>query len=83
MVDVGGIFGVILMGFLSDKFNKKAMFLTPSLILSAIVMFLVAFTLSDSVWPYYLTIFLTGSFVNGPYKLIGTIITLDIGNRIK
>ena len=26
---------------------------------------------------------MNGGFVNGPYKMIGTIVTLDIGNRIK
>lgn len=44
MVDVGGIFGVIFLGFLTDKLNKKAIFLTPSLICSSIFMSIVAFS---------------------------------------
>ena len=83
MIDVGALFGVLIIGFLTDKFSTNTLFLSPFLLCSSIVMFITAFALEDEPWTYYLTIFLVGAFVSGPYKLIGTVITLDISSQIK
>ena len=83
MFDIGAVIGGIGVGLLADLFNKRALFLSPSLFVSAVVMFLVSSALADEAWPYYLTIFLVGMFISGPYNLIGTLITIDIGNNIK
>jgi MFS transporter, OPA family, solute carrier family 37 (glycerol-3-phosphate transporter), member 1/2 len=83
MMDVGAIFGVLIIGLLTDKFNTNTLFLSPFLICSSIMMFITAFALEDEAWTYYVAIFIVGAFVSGPYKLIGTVITLDIGSQIQ
>lgn len=45
MFDIGAVAGGLFVGFLADFFNKKALFLSPSLLGCAITMFLIAFTL--------------------------------------
>ena len=45
MIDVGAIFGVLIIGFLTDKFNTNTLFLSPFLFCSAIMMFITAFAL--------------------------------------
>jgi MFS transporter, OPA family, solute carrier family 37 (glycerol-3-phosphate transporter), member 1/2 len=83
MFDIGAVIGGLFAGFLADKFNKKALFLSPFLFCCAIIMFLISFVLGDDPFPYYLTIFLAGLFISGPYNIIGTVIAIDIGTSIK
>lgn len=83
MMDVGAVVGALGVGFLSDYFNKKAIFLSPCLLSCAIVMFITSFALGDVPWPYYITIFLAGAFMSGPYNIIGTVIAIDIGTQLK
>lgn len=83
MFDIGAVIGAILVGYLADRFNKRALVLTPSLLLSAVVMFMVSFALGDTPWPYYMLLLLLGTFISGPYNMIGTLIAIDIGNNIK
>ena len=47
------------------------------------MMFIISFALGDTVGPYYATLFLAGFFISGPYNIIGTVIAIDIGSRIK
>ena len=83
MFDVGAVLGALTAGFLSDRFNWKALLLSPSLFCCAIVMFIISFALGDDAWTYFLTIFLVGFFISGPYNIIGTVIAMDIGQSIK
>ncbi len=46
MFDIGAVAGALLFGFLADFFNKRALFLSPSLLVCAVVMFFISFTLS-------------------------------------
>lgn len=45
MFDIGAVIGGIGVGLLADMFNKRALFLSPSLLISAVVMFLVSWAL--------------------------------------
>jgi len=47
MIDIGSLIGGTAVGFLADKFNKRALFLSPLLLLSAITMFIVSYALTD------------------------------------
>ena len=46
-------------------------------------MFLVSFALRDATWEYYIAMFLIGMSIGGPYNVIGTVIAIDTGNKIK
>ena len=83
MYDIGAVFGGLVAGFLADRFNWKAVILSPSLFCCATVMFIISFALQDEPWTYYVTIFMAGFFISGPYSLIATIIAIDIGSSIK
>lgn len=83
MFDVGAVVGALIAGFVSDRFNVKALLLSPFLFCCAIVMFIISFALGDDPWPYYITLFMAGLFISGPYNIIGTVIAIDIGTSIK
>ena len=83
MFDIGAIAGGAIVGFLADIYNRRALFLSPSLLFCSIMMIIVAFALDTTLWTYYASIFLVGFFISGPYNLIGTLIAIDIGNNIK
>jgi sugar phosphate permease len=81
MIDYGSIIGAITLGLAADKWNKRALFLNPLLLLSAFLMFLVSFVL-EHPWQYYLAMLLIGISIIGPYNMIGTVITMDIGQNM-
>ncbi len=83
MFDIGAIVGGLFIGFLSDITNKKAIFCSPSLLLCSITLFIISFALGDAVWPYYVTIFMAGFFLSGPYNIVGILIVFDLGMSIK
>ena len=81
--DIGGIFGAILAGYLSDKFKKSALTCTVMLILAipAMVIYQKFASISNA---YNICLqLMTGSLVNGPYALITTAVSTDLGSRIK
>lgn len=79
MVDVGTFIGGMAVGHLGDKYSLRALFLSPCLFISAIVMFIVSFALQSQAWMYYIAMFLIGMLTGGPYNIIGTAIAMDIG----
>ena len=83
MFDIGAVLGALLVGLLVDRFERRGLYLSPFLFMCAVVLFIVGFALKDVVWTYYVTIFLTGFFISGPYNLIGTVIAIDIGSQLK
>ncbi len=44
-------------------------------------MFIVSFFLTDVGWQYYIAMFLVGVAIGGPYNIIGTVITIDLGQQ--
>lgn len=79
MVDLGSFIGGLIVGYLGDKYSYRALFLSPLFVFASIVMFIVSFALTDVAWTFYLTLLLIGLMLGGPYNIIGTAITIDIG----
>ena len=79
MIDLGSFVGGMIVGYLGDIYSYRALFLTPFLTLSACVMFIVSFALTDVAWTYYATLLFIGLMMGGPYNIIGTAITIDLG----
>lgn len=81
--DVGGALGAILAGYLSDRYKKSALTCTVMLILAIPAM--VVYEKFASISNAYNIILqlMTGSLVNGPYALITTAVSTDLGSRIK
>lgn len=82
MLDIGTLIGGSAIGYLADYYNKRAIFLSPFLLVSAGIMWIISFFLSTPL-EYYLSLLLLGICISGPYGLIGTVIAMDIGNHIK
>lgn len=83
MVDTGSFIGGLIIGYLGDKYHFRALFLSPLLFVSSFVMFCSAYFLTDVAWEYYLSMFLVGITIGGPYNIIGTVITIDLGKQSK
>ena len=83
MVDTGSFIGGLIIGYLGDKMQLRALFLSPLLFASSIVMFCSAYFLSSIAWEYYVAMFLVGITIGGPYNIIGAVITIDLGRQTK
>ena len=81
MVDIGSFIGGMGVGYLGDIYSYRALFLTPFLMLSAVIMFVVSFALENTAWTYYIALLFIGLFMGGPYNIIGTAITIDLGEQ--
>jgi MFS family permease len=46
MFDIGSIAGSLFEGFLADRYQRRALYLSPSLFLTAVVTFLLSFALN-------------------------------------
>jgi MFS family permease len=46
MVELGGLVGVFGLGYFADRFDKRALLLSPLLFISSILMYLVSFVLN-------------------------------------
>ncbi|XP_038988231.1 putative glycerol-3-phosphate transporter 5 isoform X1 [Phoenix dactylifera] len=79
--DIGGVFGGISAGFISDSLGVRA--LTSVLFLMFSIPSLILYRIYGSV-SMHLNIglmFLSGYFVNGPYSLITTAVAADLGTQ--
>lgn len=81
MFDVGGIVGGILAGYISDKLNARA-FTAASFMYAAIPSMLLyrsygGVSMSANIG----LMMVTGLFVNGPYALITTAVSADLGTH--
>lgn len=81
MVDLGSFIGGLIVGYLGDKYSYRALFLSPFLIIGAVVMFIVSFALTNVAWTYYVGMFAIGLVTGGPYNIIGSAITIDLGEQ--
>lgn len=81
MVDLGSLIGGMIVGHLGDKYQLRALFLSPLLFLGSIIMVVVSQTLNDYSLPYYFLMFLIGNFTGGPYNVIGSAIAVDLGQQ--
>lgn len=81
--DIGGAIGAIVAGFLSDKFKKSALICTVMLILAMPSMFIYEKFASISNLYNICIQLLVGALVTGPYALITTAVSTDLGSRVK
>jgi len=82
MFDLGGICGGILAGYISDKFRIRGLTCVIFLIAAAPMLFVYESYGGDV--PYYgncLLLALCGACVNGPYALITTAVSADLGTH--
>lgn len=79
--DIGGIFGGILAGFISDMIEARAVTSVAFLILSIPALVLYRAYGSLSMIINISLMFLSGLLVNGPYSLITTAVAADLGTQ--
>lgn len=81
LFDVGGVFGGILAGYLSDRLKARA-FTVASFMYAAIPALLIYLNFGSlSLWLNVILLFVAGIFVNGPYALITTAVSADLGTH--
>ncbi|XP_077238012.1 major facilitator superfamily protein [Tasmannia lanceolata] len=79
--DVGGVFGGILAGFISDRIDARAVTSIIFLLFSVPALILYRIYGSISMSANIGLMFLSGLFVNGPYSLITTAVAADLGTQ--
>lgn len=81
LFDVGGVVGGILAGHISDRLNARA--LTAASFMYCAIPAIFFYRIYGSIslnWNITL-MFITGMFVNGPYALITTAVSADLGTH--
>lgn len=81
LFDVGGIFGGILAGYMSDKLSARAITAGSFMYAAIPAMLLYRSYGSVSMHVNIGLMFITGLFVNGPYALITTAVSADLGTH--
>ena len=81
--DVGGISGAILAGYLSDKLRVNGAICNVMLLAAIPAMLAYESFGSSSKLSNILLQLIVGALVNGPYCLITTAVSADLGTRIK
>jgi OPA family glycerol-3-phosphate transporter-like MFS transporter 1/2 len=81
LFDIGGVAGGILAGYISDKFNARSMTSAGFVYLSIPVLYCYREYGSSSMTANVLLMMLAGVLVNGPYALITTAVSADLGTH--
>uniref|UniRef100_A0A6I8SJ95 Glucose-6-phosphate exchanger SLC37A2 n=1 Tax=Xenopus tropicalis TaxID=8364 RepID=A0A6I8SJ95_XENTR len=81
LFDVGGIIGGILAGGISDYTGKSAITCTIMLILTAPMLFIYNYLGQTGVSTTVAMLIVCGILVNGPYSLITTAVSADLGTH--
>ncbi|XP_005378512.1 PREDICTED: sugar phosphate exchanger 2 isoform X2 [Chinchilla lanigera] len=81
LFDVGGIIGGIMAGLISDSINGRATTCCIMLILAAPVMFLYNSIGQNGITSSIVMLIICGALVNGPYALITTAVSADLGTH--
>lgn len=79
--DIGGVFGGILAGYISDLIEARAMTAILFLLLSIPALVLYRVYGSVSMITNIALMLLSGLLVNGPYSLITTAVAADLGTQ--
>ena len=81
LFDLGGVIGGILAGHISDRLDARA--LTAASFTFAAIPALFFYRIYGSISLYWIIIlmFITGMLVNGPYALITTAVSADLGTH--
>ncbi|KAJ8980374.1 hypothetical protein NQ317_009368 [Molorchus minor] len=81
LFDVGGIAGAIIAGILSDKSEMPATTCSVMLVLAAPMMFLYQQFSTVSLGVNMILLIIVGLLVNGPYALITTAVSAELGTH--
>ncbi|CAK8694883.1 glucose-6-phosphate exchanger SLC37A2-like [Clavelina lepadiformis] len=81
LFDVGGIFGGITAGVVSDHTGGRATTCGVMLLIGAGMMYVFNACGSSSLALFIVLLLITGAFVNGPYALITTAVSADLGTH--
>ncbi|XP_035459556.2 glucose-6-phosphate exchanger SLC37A1 isoform X1 [Scophthalmus maximus] len=81
LFDVGGIVGGILAGVISDKLGKRATTCAVMLLLSAPTLYGFSMISEFGLGPTIGMLLVCGGLVNGPYALITTAVSADLGTH--
>lgn len=79
--DIGGVFGGITAGFVSDMIEARAITALTFLLLSIPTLILYHIFGSISMLTNIALMFVCGALVNGPYALITTAVAADLGTQ--
>ena len=79
--DIGGVFGGILAGYISDRMRARAITAASFMYFSIPALFVYHVFSSVSLWLNLVLMFVAGMFVNGPYALITTAVAADLGTH--
>lgn len=79
--DIGGVFGGISAGFISDVIEARAVTSIVFLLLSIPALLFYRIYGSVSMFSNISLMFLSGLLVNGPYSLITTAVAADLGTQ--
>jgi OPA family glycerol-3-phosphate transporter-like MFS transporter 3 len=78
MFDYGSFLGGVAIGFFGDHFERRALFLCPSLAIAAGIMLAIRYAGVTFAWFYYVMILSMGFFFGGPYNNISGVISIDL-----
>lgn len=81
MFDVGGVLGGILAGHISDRLNARAMTAASFMYCAIPVLYFYRTYGHISLYVNIALMFITGMLVNGPYALITTAVSADLGTH--
>lgn len=81
LFDVGGVLGGILAGHISDRLDARAITAASFMYCAIPALFLYRSFGSISLTVNIILMFITGMFVNGPYALITTAVSADLGTH--
>ncbi|XP_070694219.1 glucose-6-phosphate exchanger SLC37A1 isoform X1 [Pempheris klunzingeri] len=81
LFDVGGIVGGILAGVISDKLGKRATTCAVMLLLAAPTLYGFSMISEFGLGPTVGMLLVCGGLVNGPYSLITTAVSADLGTH--
>ena len=81
MFDVGGVVGGILAGHISDRLNARAITAASFMYCAIPALFFYRSYGHISLMINIILMFITGMFVNGPYALITTAVSADLGTH--
>ncbi|XP_049730899.1 glucose-6-phosphate exchanger SLC37A1 isoform X1 [Elephas maximus indicus] len=81
LFDVGGIFGGILAGLISDRLEKRASTCGLMLLLAAPTLYIFSTISKMGLEATTVMLLLSGALVSGPYALITTAVSADLGTH--
>ncbi|XP_076438467.1 glucose-6-phosphate exchanger SLC37A2-like [Babylonia areolata] len=81
LFDVGGVGGGIIAGLFTDRFKKPAICCVVMLILGTPLLFIYQWKGGDSYASSVVLLLVCGALVNGPYALITTAVSAELGTQ--